>query len=263
MKPNLIYTTALDAPGSSIYRNYAKLLVSSLLRTGFSGHIIVLRNHSRPLFLIGREGVEEIEVETEEITGMEGIEHAWSWKYRARHTFDAGLYDKIMFIDADCLALHNVDPLFEGEWDIRYHPEPGSRIQEDVFCGHLSDAEMQTLSTEGVNSGVLMVKSEHYPAVMEQWEAIDGSPPVQNDMCSDQASWNRLLLDSRLRKQPLARTEVALPLHRDPVYQSYSRANLVHLIGGSARTKTEFAFGLFMGKFYTDPQSIFFNFLEI
>jgi hypothetical protein len=263
MKPNLIYTIALDLPGTGTYRNYAKMLVASLLRTGFSGQIIVIHNSPTPLYLIGREGVLEIRVEPGDLTGMAGLKRAWSWKYLARAWFNPADYGKIMFVDSDCLALHNVDPLLEGDWDIRYHVERGSRIQDSEFCGHLDDDEMAALVREGVNSGILAIRASVYTEVMEEWERIDQREPPQNDSCSDQASWNRLLLDTSLRSEPFHAADLALPLHREPAFGVYSKASLVHLIGGNPETKCKFGFGLFMGRFYTDPNSVFFNLIEI
>lgn len=39
---NLVYTVAIDRPGQTGHRNMAKMLVSSLLRTRFSGDIMVM-----------------------------------------------------------------------------------------------------------------------------------------------------------------------------------------------------------------------------
>jgi hypothetical protein len=58
-KPDLIYTIAFDPPGCGGTRQTAKMLASSLLRTGFAGHIIVFRSTDEPLFRVERLGLEE------------------------------------------------------------------------------------------------------------------------------------------------------------------------------------------------------------
>ena len=83
-KPNLIYTGVFDPPGSEGCRILAKMLVSSLLRTGFYGDILVFRNSEAPLFLVERKGLEECTIETPEIHGKAGAELAWCWKYKVR-----------------------------------------------------------------------------------------------------------------------------------------------------------------------------------
>jgi hypothetical protein len=55
------------------------MLVSSLLRTYFTGDIVVFRNSPNPLFLVERKGLEEIYVDTDQLAGMEGAEDAWCW----------------------------------------------------------------------------------------------------------------------------------------------------------------------------------------
>ena len=60
MARNLIYTLALDYVETTAHRNLAKLLVSSLLRTRFSGDILVFHTSPAPLFMVAREGVREV-----------------------------------------------------------------------------------------------------------------------------------------------------------------------------------------------------------
>ncbi|MEZ5301897.1 MAG: hypothetical protein R3F11_14805 [Verrucomicrobiales bacterium] len=39
-----------------------------------------------------------------------------------RDRIAADAFDKVLFLDCDCLALRNIDHLLEGDWDIRFHP---------------------------------------------------------------------------------------------------------------------------------------------
>ncbi len=48
---------------------------------------------------------------------------AWNWKYRARKKLDVRGYDKVIYVDATCLALRNADHLLEGDWHIAYQPQ--------------------------------------------------------------------------------------------------------------------------------------------
>ena len=68
-KPNLAYTVAFDAPGYGGTRQMARMLAGSMARTYFGGDFLVFRNSPQPLFLVQREGIEEVFVET---AGMEG-----------------------------------------------------------------------------------------------------------------------------------------------------------------------------------------------
>ncbi len=124
-KPSLLYTIAFDGPRGESSRFLAKMLASSLLRTGFHGDVIVFRNTPAPLFLVERSGLLEVFLDLPPLTGEALAENAWTWKYGVAGLIDTTGYDKVMFLDADCLALRNIDHLLTGDWDIRFQPERG------------------------------------------------------------------------------------------------------------------------------------------
>ncbi len=63
-KPNLIYSVAFDPPGWRGGRTLLKMLGGSLLRTYWSGDILLFRNFEQPLFLVERAGLKEVQVDT-------------------------------------------------------------------------------------------------------------------------------------------------------------------------------------------------------
>ena len=140
---HLAYTVAFDPPGSPGHSSMAKMLASSLLRTYFGGDIIVFRNSPEPLFRVERKGLEEIYIETPQLGGLAGAEDAWCWKYRVREHIDAEKYDKILFLDADCLALRNLDHLLEGDWDLAYQTEKGLNISLPRLSVVVRDREIR------------------------------------------------------------------------------------------------------------------------
>ena len=288
-KKNLIYTVIFDAPGSESYRFLGRMLVSSLLRTFFTGDIVVFRNSPAPLFLVERKGLEEVYLETPEMYGQERAEYAWCWKYRVAELIDTEAYDKILFLDADSLALRNIDHLLEGDWDIRYQPERGKPGNGASFHGFLTEEEMARAATrEGANSGTLAVKASLFHEVMNEWRDIDESEMTRGDGFRDQASWNALLLrrsfqfsvggfqreeqaesspdrsaERRWRAEPFPAGEVMFPGYLDPRYMDYSRAALTHNILPDTKEKVEFTFGLYMRTFFCDPTGLFFSMLEM
>jgi hypothetical protein len=205
-KKNLVYFIAFDAPESEGYRFLGKMLASSLLRTFFSGDVLVFRNSPAPLFLVERKGLEEVYLETPPMHGQAGAEEAWCWKYRVAELIEnPEQYDKILFLDCDCLALRNIDHLLEGDWDICYQTERGKPMTGKSFHGFFSEAEMATLSNppsgipahqlEGANSGTMAIRGAIFHEVMERWREIDESDmPSPESGFRDQASWNALLM---------------------------------------------------------------------
>jgi hypothetical protein len=175
--PNLIYTVAIDAPGSEGSRQLAKFLASSLLRTFFTGDIVVFRNSETPLFLVERAGLHEVQIDAGELSGDAMAHDAWCWKYRAAELLEVQGYDKVMFLDADCLALRNVDELLAGDWDIRYQPEHGTCATDGCYNASLTGEEMgQVAAQPGVNSGSLAIRAEIFHEVMRAWRQIDEAP---------------------------------------------------------------------------------------
>ena len=270
---HLAFTVALDPPGSPGHRSMARMLVSSLVRTHFDGDVVIFHNWEEPIFRVLRHGVHEIRVKAPEIHGLPGAEEAWCWKYRVRAWLEAAAYDKVLFLDADCLALRNLDHLLEGEWDIAFQPETGLSITLPQFSCFLTDEERRTLKRNGVNSGTLAVRGSQFSEIMEEWERIDSGEPKQPRHCSDQGSWNRLLLDHTTRTSlttsprwkavPFQRGEVQFPMYLHPQFNLYKDAALVHCLGGDTRVKLQFMFGLYMSTFFWDEASTISSLLDM
>ena len=168
-------------------------------------------------------------------------------------------------LDADWLALRNIDHLLEGDWDVAWCPERGGRsVVDHWFHCFLTDDEMVSLAHHpGANGGILAVAARHYHALMEEWERIDNGPVTRPRICSDQASMNRLLLDTKLKKHRFEAGELSFPLLWDAAYADYSESALVHGAGGNSKEKHRFLFGLYMQAFYHDEQGTFLQMLEM
>ena len=255
MKRHLAYTVAFHPDGSAGCRTMAKLLASSLLRTDFDGDIVIFRNTEDPVFRIPKQGVREVFIPSNYSSGRALAHEAWCWKYLVRHHFpvDVRKYDKVVFLDADSLALRNIDHLLDTGHDLLYAPERGLSITKPQFSCFFTDEQTQRLSGWGVNSGTIAVSSSKYHEVMERWEEIDRSEPPRPRHCSDQGSWNYLLKNSGYSKRSFERGELMFPMYIDTRYGTYSNAALVHCLGGTSIEKIKFMFGLFASTFYCDP----------
>ncbi len=239
----------------------AKMLILSLLRTGFSGEIIAFRNSETPWFGIPRPRIKEIFIETSEIQDL--ADYATRFKARARSHVDSDRYANIMFIDCDCLALRNLDHLFEGgNTVIHYSSEPGHAIGNPQFNAYLSESEMQ-LQRDGANSGIWMIKAAEFADIMSRWQQIDGQTPERARTCWDQPAWNRLLLELGDKARPIADGEIRYPMAFHTNYEDYSQGTLLHFCAGvSAEMKMRFQFGVFCQRFLGNHAPALLNILD-
>lgn len=247
--PNLCYTVALDKPGENFHRRMARLLVTSLIRTGWYGRIVVFRNHDRPVLPEGHPYVEEQRIAAE----PDAVWHrTMSWKYRLRDRLDVSDTGKVLYLDCDIIALRSINELMMGTWDIYAAPEPGC-ITEFPFNGYLTESEMNCMADRpGINAGSLGIRSPIFHEVMEEWERLHGTEPLRPSKGRDQHSWNRLMLDTNLRHRHFAKGEIQFPFLHRAVWTDYRRAALVHAAGRSPPEKLELLLGLWSGAFLTD-----------
>jgi hypothetical protein len=265
MGRHLVYTVALDAGGTTGHRNLAKMLVSSLLRTRFSGDILVFHNSPHPLFMVARKGVREVR-----LTDVAPVDDFRAFSQSRKHAvagqIDPAGYDKVMFIDCDSLVLRNPDHLLAGDWNLAFYAEMRTRIQDYPYGGYLSPKEEQSLTREGINSGTWAVAAPHLGEFLERWRNVEAIAPARHSFLREQSAFNRVVLDWKGPVFEWPRREIAMPLCWPNLvrYDDYSRATIVHAAGGGHLDhKLRFLFSAFAGRFLFDPQLALFNILEM
>jgi len=276
---NLIYTVAFDLPGWRGSRTMAKLLCSSLLRGFWSGRIVVFRNFEQPLFPVERKGLEEVYIQTRDFgtgrdAGKKCLEAALQARFRAAEWIDRPEdYEWIAYLDADCLALRDVEHLFASDADLLVQPENGrSMRREMVFNGYLEDRDATTdrqplgrnawIGREGINAGTFAVRGNKYADLMSEWRRIFESEPPRHADFRDQTAFNKLLLETGLRVQTFERGEIMFPFHIDTSFLNYREAALLHFVGGKTRDKVDLAFALHMMRTYGEEGGLFLDLLE-
>lgn len=244
----LIYSVAFDPPGSMIFKNLLRLLIHSLRLSGYAGRIMVFHDHNEQLFP-ALSDVEEVPVPQATYPDKPWHRQVWRWKYLAAGPLMEQPWDRAVFIDADCLALLPVDPLFGGEEELTVCRQPGSQITGDCFHGYLTDTEMQSLSGEGINSGVFAVSRAAAKRFFAEWRTIDESPMQRECWCADQASLNRLVLDRGGRVGYFSGDDIMLPVLTDPNWIRHRSARLLHFVGAQPLEKLELSHSLFVSRF--------------
>ena len=267
-RKNLVYTIALDRRGQTGHRNMAKMLVSSLLRTRFSGDIVVFHNSPVPLFMVARDGVREVRLKVPD--GLRSEQHfvmrAQSCKHGVARHIDTAAYDRVMFIDCDALALRNIDHLFTGAWDMAVTVEHGAKIQEFAYGGYLTKTERKSLVHDGMNSGTWVIKAKHLAEFLGRWRKVESRPQKARLSLREQSAFNRVVLDWEGKVREIPRGEIALPLVTGHLttYPQYREAAIVHVASGYPISyKLQYLFSIFAGRFLFDAQLALFNTLEM
>jgi len=261
---HLIVTLALDLPGELAQYHLAKLLVSSLLRTRFSGEILAIHTSPNPLFMVARAGVREVRVSLPRDVrrGFDFITFAQSHKHEIGHHIDVSRYEKIMFMDCDSVALRNVDHLFDGGWDLAVVHDAGSRIQGMYWGGYLTDEERVTLTCPGVNSGTFVVRADRFHELLGRWREIELVPVA--GCLREQSAFNRLVLDWKGPTHVIDSREVALPFVTNAHYRDCIAAAFVHAAGGGTpEERARFLYGLYASTYLCDSQMFLFNVMEM
>lgn len=245
----LIYTVALDKPGEDYFRHMAKILVSSLLRTYFTGEILAVHNGPAPLFLVERKGVQELMLPP-------GEEDGYKLKYRARRWIKGSSYDWVCFLDCDMLALRNIDHLFDpgAECDILWQPE--GRMTDIAYNSFFRPEEYPRLWRYGANSGSYAVRGSQFETVMAEWERLDAEPAVSAKVLHDQPAWNRLLYDTPLSHRRFERGEIQFPLLMHHEYKKWRECALIHANAATKDVKLEFLMAQYLGRFAGAPQTM-------
>jgi|688.fasta_scaffold370252_1 hypothetical protein len=261
MPPNLVYTIAVDPPGRHDYLTLAKMLVGSLLRCDFHCDIVVFTNGERPLYHIPRQRVYEIPINIENTPGVH-FDNSTALKYLARHYFPAHRYDNILYIDADCLVLRALTPLFANSGLLGYVPE-GWDISHEAFNAYLTAAEMQ-LKLPGINSGIFTVKGFAFDAIMARFECINNQLPLRAKGWSDQPAWNKVVLEYGHAAKAFDKATVAFPACWDPAVQQWSKAVVLHVCGEAMppSNKAAVMFGMYAQRFYGDAAPVLMDLLE-
>ena len=262
-KKNLIYTIAFDPPNEPYHQMMAKMLVSSIFRTGFTGDVLILTNSEHRVYEHGRQNLEEVSLDSTRIAPAVMGREIFNLKYRSRHFVPAARYEKVMFVDCDCLFLKNPDEMLAEDVDIMFSEEPWGRIT-DMFCNaYLTEREMQTLVAPAVNSGVWWIAGHCFQEVLTEWERIDARPYVRGGGCPDQQSWTRLLLDTPLRTKPFRYdVDVRYPIVESRTAPAFSEAALLHYLSAKRTRKVSHMFGDYMRHFHAETAPGLLHFID-
>jgi hypothetical protein len=232
---NLVITAVLDEPGSRSWRTTGKLWVASLLRHQWGGRIIICRNSNFPLFAVQRADL----VERPPIKTIDP-------KIRGRHQLSATSreliletaarleepenYQWVLFADADCISLRNLDHLFVDGCDLLVSRERG--IPDPGFLA-VRGSRLKEWITQLSQAGGLTVT-----AILKAIET---------------GSW---------RVKEFERGEVMRPNDDAKSLSDLASAAVIHFSKTSPELKRKLSFAFHMMAVYGDEDGLFFDMMD-
>lgn len=271
---NLIYTVAFEQSSQSYARQTLKLLCSSILRSMWSGKILAFHNFSLPIFPLERKGLDEIYIKPlapgSRRSGAPGCLQAGfeGFLQASQSIQDPWEYGWIVFLDANCLLMRDIEHLLTDDVDILVQTERG-RLRESntefngcsPVCPALP-AENIRLHPEGINVGVFAIRGTLFHEVIGRWHRVYLNADFAHDDYRDQCSFNGFIMQSGLRVKSFERGEIMFPLHLDTGFLDYKHAAILRFFGGSELERLEMAFAMYMMRTYCEPRGSFLELLE-
>lgn len=211
---NLIYMVAVGAADERFYQ-CIQWSVDSIRQWGkFTDEIVVLTDKASPELIAGvGNNATVLEIQNDE---MYDAKHQRSDREKFQITrlfvnqwIDLSAYDSVMYMDADILAIGDINPLFENVNEFQYSRE-FQPMSAPMFSDLLSDEELPKAKWQrAVNSGVYVAPSQILPECLRQWkQLLDANP---DGHCYDQAALNAAVLRKIFPVKPLPSFSVGYP----------------------------------------------------
>lgn len=233
-----------------------KGLVSSLMKSLFTGSIVVFKNSEMPLYKVERKQLEEVFIPT--VVQGRGVAER---KAARDFLFDLCTYlnpeerQWVVFADAVGLALRNIDHLVPQDLSGPYAPP-----ELDFLWLPITSSKSSSVA-ELASPGLWAVRGEHLPLVLERWKsawngAIGETPDREIEI------WTRVVNDLPLRKRRFERGEVISPRLNAVDWEEVHRAAFITLPDWPDAERSKFLQSLYFGTYLGDETGMILNVLE-
>ncbi len=232
-----------------------KRLVSTLLRSLYSGRIAVFRNQEHPLFKIERKALSEFpvpfgiadrsETSRREITRqfLFGVDNFVTPERR----------QWVLITNPASLALRNPDHLFA--------PDSGGSYPPPEVDFYWARAGGDDIANSLATPGLWAVRGEHLPLVLERWKEAwnTQSGATTGD---EEAIWTRVVQQLPLRKRVFEKGEVVAPRIGAVDWEAVSNAAFVTVPDWPEKEAWKFLQALYFGTYLGDETGMMLNILE-
>lgn len=251
----ILVINSFEWPGESGGNLRAKIFAASLMRSLFTGTIVVFRNREMPLFKVERRQLEEIFVP------LRIAEEGAAAERRARMEFlnALGIHLRpaprqwVILADPASVALRNIDHLFPaGEVSASSKPE--------ILWVPAGDPVEAARGHEGA-AGFIAVRGERLPALLDGWMSALRSAP--HDPTAHARLRTERIQESGLIKRRFESGEISAPAINAVNWRTVASSALVTVGDWPAEERTKFLQALYFGTYLGDKSGMMLNILEV
>lgn len=244
-----------DEPNANVI---TKAFVSSLLRSLFSGTVMVLGNRELSLFKVERKLVKEIYLP------LVITEDAGEARRKIGTRFLTGIANHVKptsnqwVVVADCatLALRNIDHLFPPDGTGSYGPQ---QIEFQWVDSEWRDPESNEMLAA---QGFWAVKGSRLPQLLDDWEKLRTTAPPPQDALEEARLWTRFIRSLDLAKRRFEHGEAISPGLHGVDWDAVHEAALVSVPDWPTEQRMKFIQSLYYGTYFGDSTGMMLNILE-
>lgn len=232
-----------------------KGLVSSLLRSLFSGQISVIRDKCVPLFRVERAALAEVSLSDCVPGGSSFGSRHFANDLLAIISKSVNLEPRRWVTVAllGSLALRNVDHLIRPDLPGPYAPE-----EVDFYWAR---AGKDVISNQTATPGLWAVRREYLPLVLERWKDA-WSKELGAESANEEEIWTRVVQELPLRKRTFEKGEVVAPRIGAVDWEAVSNAAFVTVPDWPEKEAWKFLQALYFGTYLGDETGLMLNILE-
>lgn len=230
-----------------------KGLVSSLLRSLYSGRIVVIRQSGDPLYKVERTAVEELWIsraKIDKVSNSLATTSKFHFNLSLVCDVEAELRQWVIVANSECVVLRNPDHLIP--------PDAITSYGANDIDFYWSETDVNCVAAPGFWA----VRKEHFKLVLDSWhrawsEALDEGVPRENEI------WNKVVRCLPLRKRRFEKGEVVAPSLNAVDWEAVSNACLVTLSDWPEEEAGKFLQALFFGRYLGDESGMLLRIMDV
>jgi len=253
--PLMVVAPSFNFERSEKIQHLEKILVSSQLRSLYSGKITIVNHYGFPLFKIERKSVDEhfVPITKAENFGVETQAINRESLFGLCELVNPDACQWVVVARAASLALRNTDHLIPRDTEGTFSPPEvdfyWARAGQEAICNQLA------------TPGLWAVRGEQLPVVLdllkEEWSKESGM-----EAGDEEAVWTRVVHQLPLRKRAFEKGEVVAPRIGAVDWEAVSNAAFVTVPDWPKKEAWKFLQALYFGTYLGDETGMILNTME-